>query len=264
MIFSWFKKRRRARILEEPFPDAWLSYLEKNVRHYGRLTEVEQATLRDALRIFIAEKSWEGCGGLEVTDEMKVTIAAQACLLLLGLEHDYFSHVETILVYPEGFVVPVTDRTAHFVTEGTDSRIGEAHQLGAVVLAWDEVLETGQHPEFGENLVFHEFAHQLDMLDGVVDGTPPLGNASAYERWREVMTAEYQRLTEEADRGRDTLLDPYGATNAGEFFAVATEYFFDCPVELKAEHPRLYALLRDYYHQDPAARCRDDLTTGDP
>jgi hypothetical protein len=255
MIFSWLRRRRRRRLLAEPFPPEWEGYLRKNVAHYQHLSEAEQARLRDDLRIFRAEKNWEGCGGLTMTDEIKVTISAQACLLVLGMEHNYFDRVQSILVYPHGYRAEAREAAGGAVVEGFSDRLGEAHYRGPVILSWAEVLEEGRHPRRGHNLVFHEFAHQLDMLDGVIDGTPPLGRRAEYKRWQEVMTAEYQQLVEASEHGRATLLDQYGTTNEGEFYAVATECFFDLPVEMARRHPKLYQLLRDYYRQDPAARC---------
>jgi Mlc titration factor MtfA (ptsG expression regulator) len=257
MLFSWLTNRRRRQLLAEPFPPAWLEYLQKNVAHYRFLSAAEQARLRDDLRIFVAEKSWEGCGGLTMTDEIKVTIAVQACLLVLGLEHNYYDRVQSILVYPRGYLAPEphADR-AGIVHEG-EGRLGEAHYRGPVILSWAEVLTDGRNPNRGKNLVFHEFAHQLDMLDGVIDGTPPLRDRAQYRKWQQVMTAEYQRLIDDSERGRATLLDEYGTTDEAEFFAVATECFFDLPVQMKRRHPQLYELLRDYYRQDPAQRCLD-------
>jgi hypothetical protein len=256
MILSWLRQRRRRKLLASRFPPEWERFLHKNVAHYRYLSEAEQARLRDDLRIFAAEKTWEGCGGLTITDEIKVTIAAQACLLVLGMEHNYFDRVHTILVYPHGYRVPTEELAANGqLTAPFSDRLGEAHYRGPVILAWSEVLEDGRHPNHGKNLVFHEFAHQLDMLDGVVNGTPPLRDREAYRRWQQVMTAEYRRLIEASEHGRATLLDQYGTTNEGEFFAVATECFFDRPLPMKQRHPQLYDLLRDYYRQDPAARC---------
>jgi Mlc titration factor MtfA (ptsG expression regulator) len=256
MLFSWLRRRRRRKILARPFPPEWLGYLRKNVAHYQYLSEAEQAKLRDDLRIFIAEKYWEGCGGLHMTDEIKVTIAAQACLLLLNLEHNYYDRVLTILVYPHGYQVRGPEGgLGGAILEGTTDRLGEAHYRGPVILAWDEVLADGRHPNRGQNLVFHEFAHQLDMLDGVIDGTPPLRDRNQARRWHDIMTTEYQRLIRASEQGRATLLDKYGTTDEAEFFAVATECFFDRPTAMAQRHPQLYDLLREYYRQDPAARC---------
>ena len=136
--------------------------------------------------------------------------------------------------------------------EGESERLGEAHHRGPVVLAWKEALANAQEPGHGRNLVFHEFAHQLDMLNGDFDGTPNLDDAGLRQRWADIMDREYQRLCKAADRGKKTLLDPYGATDPAEFFAVVTECFFDLPWELERRHAELYALLRDYFRQDPA------------
>jgi Mlc titration factor MtfA (ptsG expression regulator) len=251
MIFSWLKKRRRQAILATPFPVAWRDIIFRNVPYYRYLEQAEQARLCDDLRIFVAEKHWEGCGGLEMTDEIKVTIAANACLLVLGLEHDCFDRVRSILVYPGGYTDPRPQAGPGGIMTTGEARLGEATR-GVVVLSWAEVRE--ETLGRGHNVVFHEFAHQLDMLDGVVDGTPPLGSRGAYARWRNVMTAEYRRLCSDTEHGRATLLDKYGTRNEAEFFAVATECFFERATQMRHRHPELYNLLRDYYRQDPADR----------
>lgn len=250
MIFHWIRDRRRQALLAAPFPDEWLPYLRQNVAHYRHLSPAEQARLRDDTRVFVAEKNWEGCGGLAMTDEIKVTIAAQAMLLVLGMEHNYFDRVQSILVYPRGYK---GEAGGVLVNEGV-GLLGQAVYRGPVILSWSEILEDGRHPSAGKNLVFHEFAHQLDMLDGVIDGTPPLQGKGQIERWHDVMTAEYDGLIQASAEGRATLLDQYGTTNEGEFFAVATECFFDKPAALARRHPQLYLLLKEYYRQDPAAR----------
>jgi Mlc titration factor MtfA (ptsG expression regulator) len=255
MFFSWLQQRRRRKILAGSFPSEWRDYLHHNVAHYRFLSSREQAKLRDDMRIFLAEKHWEGCAGLVLTDEIKVTISAQACLLVLGMEHNYFDRVRTILVYPHSYATRREELGADGqVHAGTQARLGEAWYRGPVILSWSDVREDGREPGAGHNLVFHEFAHQLDMLDGVINGTPRLGSEEEAERWKEVMTAEYQRLIDESELGRATLLDQYGTTNEAEFFAVATECFFDRPAEMQQRHPRLYELLRDYFNQDPAER----------
>jgi Mlc titration factor MtfA (ptsG expression regulator) len=258
MLFSWIKQRRRRKILAEPFPNGWLTILRRNVPYYELLTETEQAKLRDDTRVFIAEKYWEGCGGLKMTDEIKVTVAAQACLLLLGIEHDYYPMLQSILVYPSGYEAP--DRTVikgGIVIEGRSARLGEAWYRGPVVLSWDTASHDGRHMGDGKNVVFHEFAHQLDMLDRSIDGTPPLRSREQYQRWREVMSAEFQRLVEASDRGEATLFDQYGATDPAEFFAVATECYFERPIDMLKRHPRMYEVMREYYGQDTAARVRN-------
>jgi Mlc titration factor MtfA (ptsG expression regulator) len=254
-MFPWRKQERRREALATPFPPEWLEYLRQNVVHYAALTEAEQAKLRDDLRIFIAEKYWEGCGGLEITDEMKVTIAAQACLMALALDVDYFPNVWTVLVYPSAFQIPVLDplKTDEEVDEWTPAD-GQAMARGPVVVAWDSVVAGGRDEDRGGNTVYHEFAHQLAFLDGVSDGIPLLEDAEQSHRWHQAVTAEYRRFCRALEQGRRTYLWRYAATNEGEFFAVATESFFCRPAALAERRPRLYELLREYYRQDPAQR----------
>lgn len=259
MLFSWFTRRRRARLLSQPFPVEWEECLHQNVPLYVRLNGAERAQLRDDLRVMVAEKNWEGCGGLEMTDEIKVTIAAHAALLLLGIKHDYFARVMSILVYPTGFRSPDGWSCSSGIVDLDVGASGQAWYDGPVVLAWDDVLQGGQNPRDGLNVVLHEFAHQLDYLDGVIDGTPPLRRKGDYAKWQEVMTREYERLRREAEQGTPLVLDQYGATDHAEFFAVATEAFFEKPRQMCARHPELYAVLGEYYGQDPAAREQSEL-----
>ncbi len=254
MILSWLRKRRRQRILATPFPDAWLGYITRNVPHYRFLSPEEQAKLRDELRVFVAEKNWEGCNGVTVTDEMKVTIAAYACLMTLGLPEDVFHGVLSILIYPAGYAVPEERWHVGWSIHGESARLGESWYRGPVILSWEEIKDDTRHPGYGNNLIWHEFAHQIDMLDRSVNGTPPLETRAAREQWHAVMTAEFERLRRDAHDGRATLLDTYGAESEAEFFAVATECFFDAPVELRQRHPQLYEQLAGYYRQDPASR----------
>jgi hypothetical protein len=251
MLFSWLKNRRRRRIAAQPFPDAWLEVVHENVPYFALLTTQQQQKLLHDTQIFIAEKNWEGCGGLVLTDEMRVTIAAQACLLVLAIEHDYYASVLSILIYAREFVVSGARRIGGGETVAADIRLGEAWYRGPVILSWAEVLE-GCHLGNGRNVVWHEFAHQLDMLDRASDGTPPLPSRQQYEHWAAVMSAELASLRAAIRAHQPTLIDPYGAQNEAEFFAVTTECFFDSPVELASEHPELYGLLAGFYHQDPA------------
>ncbi|MBM4070659.1 MAG: zinc-dependent peptidase [Planctomycetes bacterium] len=254
MFFSWLKKRRRRRILAEPVPPAWPAILQEHFDAHVALTPSQRSRLVDDLRVFIAEKEWEGCGGLELTDDMRVTIAAHACRMILGLDINYFSLVQTILVYPAGYHAREEVPMGGGVVMQRDSdRLGEAHRRGPVVLSWDDVLEAARNPGRGENLVYHEFAHKLDMLNGEADGIPPIDDGKLIERWLKVLPAELDSLRRASAAGRETLLDPYGAENEAEFFAVASECFFDLPQDLRARHPRLYAILGEFYRQDPAA-----------
>lgn len=227
--------------------------------HYGYLDDDERARLEDMVQVFVAEKHWEGCAGFEVTDDVKVTVAGQACLLLLGLPHLLYSNVFSILLYPSAVRLPAQPRSIGCgpVVDASPMPIaGEARFRGPVLLVWDKVREGAFHPQRGHNVVYHEFAHKLDMLDGTIDGTPPLADSSQYQQWIDVCTAEYEALRERSGRGERALLDPYGATNPGEFFAVATEYFFDRPRRMAHVTPDLYGVLGDFYNQDPAERER--------
>lgn len=264
-MFDWLKRRARHRLLAEPFPDDWKGILNRNVKQYSLLAKTEQAKLRDDLRVFIAEKNWEGCSGLTITDEVKVTIAAQASLLLLGFQSKSFNMVESILVYPNAFVAPDhTDIGEGLELVGESSNEGEAWYRGPVVLSWPDALAGGRCESGGRNLVVHEFAHQLDMENGdVSDGTPMLANRTQYDRWQRVMQAEYKRLARDCRRRRSTLLDCYGATDIGEFFAVATECFVQQPPQMRQRHPKLYELLSEFFRQDPADRFRSGHVRGD-
>ncbi|WP_432798198.1 zinc-dependent peptidase [Poriferisphaera sp. WC338] len=257
MIFDWLAERRRKQILQTPFPKEWESYLQRNMAHWSYLGVQERQQLRDLTQVFVAEKEWEGCGGLEMTDEIKVTIAGQACLLLLGLPHVLYKNVFSVIVYPTT-VVPVGPRGSWdmegVVSENAMPILGEAHERGPVILVWDAVKRGGVHPERGHNVVYHEFAHKLDMMDGSVNGTPPLESAEQYREWAAVCTREFEKLRAQDARGYRALLDGYGATNTGEFFAVATEVFFDRPIEMRRVYPELYGVLKGFYNQDTAAR----------
>jgi Mlc titration factor MtfA (ptsG expression regulator) len=253
MLFSWLKKRRRRKILADPFPPAWQATLHDRVGHYAVLDNAERQKLRDAVQILLAEQEWEGCRGLDLQDEMRVTIAALAAILILGFDDFYFDNVQTILVYPDEFVVKQERGLSGGASvEEESERLGEAHYRGPVILSWKEIHDNARQPGYGQNLVFHEFAHKLDLLNGAFDGTPDLPSGDLAERWAKIMDVEYRRLQRAERRHRRTLLDPYGATDPAEFFAVTTECFFDAPQAMHAEYPALYELFRDYYRQDPA------------
>jgi Mlc titration factor MtfA (ptsG expression regulator) len=253
-MLGFFKERRRRGIRDRPFPPAWMDVLQKNVPYVRRLSAEDQGELRGHVQVFLDEKTFEGCGGLELTDEITVTIAAQACLLLLHRETDYYPELESILVYPSTYV-DSRPRVAFggIVVEGGQKRLGESWSRGVVVLAWDSVLSGAADMLDGHNVVLHELAHQLDQEDGAGDGTPELSRAGMYTAWARVLSADFERLVRDCDEGRRTVMDAYGATNPAEFFAVATETFFERPRALASKHPALYEQLRLYYQQDPAS-----------
>ena len=230
------------------FPREWRPLLRANVFQYRLLPKWQRRRLREDAAAFIAGKDWEGCSGLSVTDEMRVTVAAQACLMLLGRAHDCFARVRTILIYPTAF--RIEDEQMQDDGWTPFGAGGQAIYAGPVILAWDLVLAEGRDPSAGGNLVIHEFAHQLDLADGYGGGTLDLPDEDT-DRWQEVLSAEYHRLRREVRRGRDTFLGDYAATNSTEFFAVASERFFAQPAKLRHYHPELYQVLRRAYAVNP-------------
>jgi len=251
-VLGWWRERRRASVRARPFPTAWLTAIEKNVRFFALLPAEDRTELLGHVQVFLAEKRFEGCEGFEVTDEVRATIAAQACILLLHRETDYFPEVETILVYPHTYAVPQEKRLPDgTVSEEPSVRLGESWHHGPVVLAWDDVVAGGLDPHDGRNVVLHEFAHKLDEEDGATDGAPRLARRSMYGPWARVLGREFLALRKEAEHHHRTVMDKYGATNPAEFFAVVTECFFEKPVALQRKHAELYEQLALFYKQDP-------------
>jgi len=252
-VFGFLKKRRRARIRAEPFPPEWLAIVQRNVPMFARLSEADRDELLRRVRVFIAEKNFEGAGGLTMTDEVRVTIAAQACILLLRLDDDdYYPRLRSIVVYPSAYKVPRVEMDGVIEREHDAVHLGESWGHGTVVLSWNSARHGAADPRDGKNVILHEFAHQLDQEDGAADGTPELERLAFYAPWARVLSEHYLALRKAARTGRKTLLDQYGATNEAEFFAVASECFFERPVQLRLRHPELYDELSGYYGQDPA------------
>lgn len=257
-MFNWLRKRSRKKILQSPFPESWRTILEERVAHYNYLNTQERSQLEELIRFFIAEKNFEGCSGLEITDEIKVVIAAEASLLVLGLPEFQYKDLQSVLVYPSTITLPES-RPGVFsdsfsIIPDRQAILGQAMLNGPVVLVWDAVVRDARHPERGHNVVYHEFAHILDMRDGSADGTPELYNIRLFREWVEVCSREYSRLQRRASEGSKTLLDSYGAVHEAEFFAVATELFFNRPRQMRRELLELYNVLAAYYRQDTAAR----------
>jgi MtfA peptidase len=251
---------RQIRFRPEPIPSAWPDIVDRRVPLARGLSGDERERLLRLAQVFLAEKHFEGCGGVTVTEEMRVTIAAVACLLLLHMEGPCYPALRTVLIYPHAFVpklaaVPGTGE----VVEPSGPLGGQSWRDGVVVVAWDEVVSGARDATDGHNVVLHEFAHQLDQEDGVADGAPLLP-AGALRTWARVLGREYERLRNDATAQRLSALDPYGATDKAEFFAVATESFFERPLQLEGEHPELYGELKRFYGQDPARRARPDST----
>lgn len=250
----WFlKRRRRERLRSKPFPPAWRSIIQQNLPIFRRLPPEDQTELFGHVQIFLAEKRFEGCGGLELTEEIRVTIAAQACLLLLHRETDYYPRLMTILVYPSSYTTNETRYLGGNIwQEGREDRLGETgHNMGSLVLAWDAAKRGAANPSDGQNVVLHEFAHQLDFEDYGTEGAPTLATRDEYLAWARVMSREYEALRAADKGGQNTVLDIYGASAPAEFFAVATEAFFERPRILRSKHPELYRELARFYCQDP-------------
>ncbi len=261
LMFGFFKRRRQHRreaIRARPFPAGWRDVLARKFPFFSRLTEVDQRELEGHVQVFLAEKNFEGCGGFEMTDEARVLIAAQACLLLLHRETDCYPKLRTILVYPDTYVAKTRwNERDEEDDRSSRARLGESWDRGVVVLAWSSAVAGAANIHDGMNVVFHEFAHQLDQEYGAADGLPPLQCEGAkacyfrYTTWARVLGAEFEALRRQREKGRKTVLDQYGATNAAEFFAVATECFFEKPLQMKKKHPELYEELKEFYRQDP-------------
>jgi Mlc titration factor MtfA (ptsG expression regulator) len=250
-MFSWFRNRRRRKLLADPFPVRWEAFLRQNVGHYPRLPAPGQARLRDITRILVAEKEWEGRGGLFITEEMKVTIAAQAALLLLGADHNYYARVSAVVVFPGEIRTPVAEDDWEDDELSDTVLSGQAVRRGPVILSWGVVLPEGRDPDCGFNVVVHEFAHQLDYLDNLVNGVPPLDDPTDAARWRYVMTVAFEDHRRAVQKGEETFFTGHAADNGTEFFADATEAFFCRPADLRDENPDVYDLLRAYYRVDP-------------
>jgi Mlc titration factor MtfA (ptsG expression regulator) len=220
-----------------------------------RRDPADEALLRHLTSLFLARKEFSGAGGLRVRDDMAVAIAAQACLPVLRLGLDGYDSFVGIVVHPDQVVARREEVDEDGVVHTYDEPLaGEAMAGGPVMLSWHDVRAAGpgSRAGVGYNVVIHEFAHVLDLQDGVSDGTPPQPDPRALARWRTTLNEEFQRLVDAVDRGEDTAIDPYGATGPDEFFAVTAELFFVAPWSLQREHPALYGLLRDYFGQDPA------------
>ncbi|MGH7613902.1 MAG: zinc-dependent peptidase [Gemmatimonadales bacterium] len=248
--------RRPTRGLTERPPAAWRALIERNVPVTRALNADESARLLDLVTQFVREKQFDGGGGLEITEEMKVVVAAQACLLILNLDAGCYPRVRSVVMYPGTFVprVPPLDRQLYLGPISHPAPLLGEHVRGVVVLSWESVGRDPTEAREGQNVVLHEFAHELDREDGYVDGVPLLEAPSSTREWARVLQQRFEELGGAALQGEPDLLSAYGATNRAEFFAVATETFFERPVELRQRYPDLYEELKGFYRQDPAAR----------
>ena len=248
LLIKW----RRNRLKRRPFSPMWDALIENNLPICLYFSPAERRRLQGHIQVFLASKQFIGCGGLQVTEEMKLIVAAIGCLLLLNERGTYFPKLRSILIYPSTYLVNETTYTGNYVVEARRvARLGESWTTDQVVLSWEQVKRDTCNWRDGHNVVLHEFAHQLDQEDGSAEGVPILQRNSDYTIWAKVMTEEYQQLCNDVERGVKTVMDSYGATNPAEFFAVATETFFEKPHQLLKKHPALYKQLQRYYQLDP-------------
>ena len=242
-MFGLFKNRRRRAICRQAFSPFAIEAIHQNVAFYRNASREIQTKLDDTIKILCAELAWEGCNGLAVTEQIKVTISGHAAVMLLGTPDYYFHTISTLLIYPNS--------VQRLRNGGHETNAGEAYQTGQIMLSWPHVERDSRELD-GRNVVIHEFAHHLDSLDGEMGGTLPFADRHKSQSWQEVSEREYKTLQEAARIGRPTLLDHYGAKSPAEFFATSSECLFELPNEMRQRHPDLFALLCDFYHLNPS------------
>jgi len=248
---QWIELKRR-KIKAQPFPKDWRTILKKNVPYFYSMPADIQLQLKQHVMVFLTEKKFFGFEGVVIDDEIKVTIAAQACLLLLNRKTCYYPKLKSIYVYPAAFVTKHESRDAAGVLQNRPRVLsGESWELGKVILSWKDSKQGALVFNDGHNVVIHEFAHQLDQETGMANGAPFLKHKNN-RCWSQVLASEFKRLQQQAASGEPTLLDHYGATNPAEFFAVASEVFFERPNEMKRQHLALYEQLQGFYQVNPA------------
>ena len=250
-LYFYLTRWRDHWVRSRPFPAEWQALLAQRLPVYSSLSAQEEIRLQQLILVFLARKKFYGCAGLVVTDPMRVIIAAEACLLLLNKGWRVYPKLSSVLVYPTAFRVERDELQAGgVVTAGAHNLLGESWSSGRVILSWDDVENGATDFTDGHNVVLHEFAHQLDAESGHPNGAPPLRNNS-YKSWSRVFSENFEDLATRSRRRQRTVMDTYGTTNPAEFFAVATETFFERPYQLYSRRPELYEQLSDYYQLDP-------------
>ncbi|MEZ6242066.1 MAG: zinc-dependent peptidase [Phycisphaerales bacterium] len=257
-MFALGRRRRRERLRTTPLPPEYWEIIDRRVPMIRSMSEPDRRELGGIVQVLLREKRFEGVAGLEMTDEIRVTIAAQAGVLLLHRDTGYYPTLRTIIVYPRAYIASARHQNPDgSISEGPQGRAGESWFRGALVLSWDDVVRGAADADDGHNVVLHEFAHQLDSESGAMNGAPALASAAKYRDWARVLGHEYQQLINELHEGHAALLDPYASVSPPEFFAVATELFFERPAAMRRAYPELYAQLAAFYHQDPSAKQGD-------
>lgn len=248
----YFREYKRDKIKRLPFKKEWRKIIQQRMPYFKQMPTDLQLQLKQHIQVFIAEKNFIGCNGIKITDEIRVTIAAQACLLLLNRKTDYYPKLKAILIYPSGFVKKQTERGVDGLQYTRQVALsGESWGFGRIVLSWQDSLHGAELPHDGHNVVIHEFAHQLDQESGQANGAPILGKSQNYQCWSEIFSTQFNILRKQAAAGIPSIFDYYGATEPAEFFAVVSEVFFEKPKQFSLEHPALYQQLKGYYHVDP-------------
>jgi Mlc titration factor MtfA (ptsG expression regulator) len=248
-VYVEFKRRQ---IRRQPFPQDWRKIIKHRIPYFSTMPTDLQLQLKKHIQVFIAEKEFIGQQGITINDDIKVTVAAQACLLLLNRKTGYYPNLHTIVIYPGAFVKKQLQADSiGLYSEQTSVMLGESWQLGKVILSWQHTVEGAKTPDDGANVVIHEFAHQLDQENGNANGAPWLGKKGNYQTWSEILAFEFQQLRQKTEQGESSLFDSYGATNAAEFFAVASEVYFEQSIILYNHHRALYQQLQSYYQVDP-------------
>ncbi len=247
------QRSRRNNLFLKPLPPDWIQILEKNVSIYSLLPQNLREELHGRINIFLDEKEFIGCAGLQISNEIRVTIAGNACILLLKRDKRCFPRFTTILIYPDTYVSREVKSDGLVVVHEESVRAGESWYRGPVVLSWADVMRGSLNNSDGHNVVLHEFAHKLDEENEIMNGLPVLRDSSHYAEWAEVLSKEFDSLLIRVDHGTNSVIDAYGAVSPSEFFAVATESFFEKPLLMKNKLPDLYQQFRRFYNLDPAA-----------
>ncbi|WP_293749110.1 M90 family metallopeptidase [uncultured Paraglaciecola sp.] len=266
VMLAWFyldkrkikqRELKRIQLSAQPLPPEYLHILQSQFPLYARLPDELQNKLAGHIQVFLAEKDIVGRNGLEIKDQIRVLIAAQACLLILNRPGNYYPGFRSILVYPETYVASSTRTEGMLHITGTSTRAGESWHRGPVILAWNHVLQGARDSRDGHNVVMHEFAHKLDEENAAMDGLPLLPTAQQYQQWSQVLNAEFNVQQQKWANGVDDVIDSYGATSPAEFFAVVTETFFEKPHQLEHHHPELYEQFKQCYLLDPKQWSKD-------
>ncbi len=255
LVWGLFKFKRAAQVkglMTRNLGKQWRRYLRRHVVLYRDLPPRYYKQLHGYMNVFLYDKRFVGCEGLQINDEIRLTIAAQACILLLHHENEGYPEFHSVMVYPSAYYVDEKVTEGGVVSANKSLRVGESWQSGIVVLSWDEVLNNSQGEPPGHNVVIHEFAHRLDQQNSATEGVPLLDSAALYERWARILGGEYNALVDKLAQGEETVIDSYGATSPAEFFAVVSEMYFAAPKLLETNHLPLYLQLNEFYQLDPA------------